>query len=116
MNNYNNTEITTAVQLLQLQPEIKFDKNLLRLTTPVTKLHASNQTLLLLLLLLPPFYGPLDFVRDYPVSRYQTGKTNLDLLEHEKVSSSDISWAICKSAPRSRQITTPESHHSVLQT
>ena len=29
------------------------------------------------------------------------------LLEQETVSGSDISWAICKSAPRSRQITTP---------
>ena len=27
---------------------------------------------------------------------------------------SGISWAICKSAPRSRQITTPASHHSVF--
>jgi len=25
-----------------------------------------------------------------------------------------ISWAICKSAPRSRQITTPTPHHSVF--
>jgi len=30
------------------------------------------------------------------------------------VSGSDISWAICKSAPRSRQITTPAPHHSVF--
>jgi len=29
------------------------------------------------------------------------------------VSGSGISWAICKSAPRSRQITTPAPHHSV---
>ena len=28
------------------------------------------------------------------------------------VSGSDISWAVCKSAPRSRQITTPAPHHS----
>jgi len=28
------------------------------------------------------------------------------------VSGSGISWAICKSAPRSRQITTPAPHHS----
>jgi len=28
------------------------------------------------------------------------------------VSGGGISWAICKSAPRSRQITTPASHHS----
>ena len=30
------------------------------------------------------------------------------------MSGSDISWAVCKSAPRSRQITTPASHHSVF--
>ena len=36
------------------------------------------------------------------------------LLEQETVSGSGISWAICKSAPRSRQITTPASHHSVF--
>jgi len=46
----------------------------------------------------------LDAVRDYPgevaPERYnQEGKTNLDLLEQEIVSGSDISWAICKSAP-----------------
>ena len=33
------------------------------------------------------------------VSWYQRGKSNLDLLEQEIVSGSDISWAICKSAP-----------------
>jgi len=37
------------------------------------------------------------------VSWYQKGKTNL---KQEIVSGSGISWAICKSAPRSRQITT----------
>ena len=36
------------------------------------------------------------------------------LLKQETVSSSGISWAICKSAPRSRQITTPTPHHSVF--
>jgi len=30
------------------------------------------------------------------------------------VSCSGISWAICKFAPRSRQITTPAPHHSVF--
>jgi len=34
------------------------------------------------------------------------------LLKQETVSGSGISWAICKSAPRSRQITMPTSHHS----
>jgi len=32
--------------------------------------------------------------------------------EQETVSGSGISWAICKSAPRCRQITTPAPHHS----
>ena len=34
------------------------------------------------------------------------------LLKQETVSGSGISWAICKSAPRFRQITTPAPHHS----
>jgi len=38
------------------------------------------------------------------VSRYQKGKTNLNLLEQEIVSGSDICWAICKSAPHPRQL------------
>ena len=36
------------------------------------------------------------------------------LLRQETVNGSGISWAICKSAPRSRQITTPVPHHSVF--
>ena len=36
------------------------------------------------------------------------------LLKQETVSGSGISWAICKSASRSRQITTPATHHSVF--
>jgi len=36
------------------------------------------------------------------------------LLKQETVSGSGISWAICKSAPRSRQTTTPAPHHSVF--
>ena len=36
------------------------------------------------------------------------------LLMQETVSGSGISWAICKSAPRSRQITMPAPHHSVF--
>ena len=34
------------------------------------------------------------------------------LLKQETVSGSGISWAICKSAPRFRQITMPAPHHS----
>ena len=36
------------------------------------------------------------------------------LLKQETVSGSGISWAICKSAPRSRQITMPAPHLSVF--
>ena len=36
------------------------------------------------------------------------------LLKQETVSGSGISWDICKSAPRSRQITMPAPHHSVF--
>ena len=38
------------------------------------------------------------------------------LLKQEIVSGSGISWAIRKSAPRSRQITKPAPHHSVFYT
>jgi len=41
------------------------------------------------------------------MSCYQKGKTNLDLLEQQTVSGSGISWVMCKSAPRPRQINTP---------
>jgi len=48
------------------------------------------------------------------VSRYEKGKTNLDLLEQEILSGNGISWAIYKSAPCPREITMPVSHHSVF--
>jgi len=47
--------------------------------------------------LLHPFNGPLSGTTR--VSRYQKGKTSLDLLEQEIVSGSGIIWTICKSAP-----------------
>jgi len=59
-----------------------------------------------------PFNGP--FSGTTRVSQYQKGKTGLDLLKQETVSGSGISWAMCKSAPRFRQITTPAPHHSVF--
>ena len=59
-----------------------------------------------------PFNGPLSGTTR--VGRYQNGKINLDLLKQETVSGSGISWAICKPAPRSRQITMPAPHHSVF--
>ena len=46
------------------------------------------------------------------VSRYQKGKTNLDFTEARDSEWQWISWATCKSAPRSRQITMPAPHYS----
>jgi len=51
---------------------------------------------------------------DYPVSQYQKGKTNLDILKQGIVSVCGISCAIFKSAPRPKQITMPAPHHSVF--
>jgi len=56
-----------------------------------------------------PFNGPLSGTTR--VRRYQKDKTNL---EFNEARGSGISWAVCKSAPCSRQITTPAPHHSVF--
>jgi len=55
-----------------------------------------------------PFNGPLSGI--IQVSWYQKVKLILILLKQETVSGSGISWAICKSAHRSRQITMPAPH------
>jgi len=48
------------------------------------------------------------------VSRQEKVKPIWILLKQETVSGSGISWAICKSASRSRQITMPAPHYSVF--
>jgi len=48
------------------------------------------------------------------VSQYQKGKTNLDFTEARDSEWQWNRWAICKSAPRSRQIAMPATHHSVF--
>ena len=57
------------------------------------------------------------FSRTTWVSRYQRGKSSLDLNEAREMGFRDgsgISWTTCKqSAPRSRQITSPTPHHSI---
>jgi len=58
------------------------------------------------------FNGPLSGTTR--VSRYQKGRTNLDLLDQEIMSGSGFSWDICKFTPHFRQITMPASHHSVF--
>jgi len=80
--------------------------------------HRSARQHAILLLLLQPFYGHWT-VWDYPgepvsESYNQEDKANLDLLEQEIVSGNGISWAISKSAPCPRQITTPASHRSIF--
>ena len=52
--------------------------------------------------------------RDYPGEPVPE-RLNQILLKQETVSGSGISWAICKSASRSRQMTTPAPHYSFLQ-
>jgi len=59
-----------------------------------------------------PFYGP--FSGTSQVSQYRKVKPIWILLKQETVSGSGISWAVCKSAPRSGQTTTPAPHHSVF--
>jgi len=57
-----------------------------------------------------PFNNPLSGTTR--VSRYQKGKTNLDFTEARD---SEWQWhQLGKSAPRSKQITTPAPHHSVF--
>jgi len=48
------------------------------------------------------------------VSRYQKGEPIWILLKQETVSGSGINWAICKSAPRSKNITMPAPHRFVF--
>ena len=59
-----------------------------------------------------PFNGPFPWVPRWAGTRKV--KQLWILLKQETVSGSGISWAVCKSAPRSRQITTPAAHHSVF--
>ena len=59
-----------------------------------------------------PFNSP--FLRQPRWAGTRKVKPILILLKQETVSGSGISWATCKSAPRSRQITMPASHHSVF--
>jgi len=59
-----------------------------------------------------PFNGP--FSGTTRVSRYQKDETNLDFTEARD---NECQWhqlGLCKSAPRSRQTTTPALHHSVF--
>ena len=59
-----------------------------------------------------PFNGPFPGLPRWAGTRKV--KPIWILMKQEAVSGSGISWAICKSAPRSRQITTPAAHHSVF--
>ena len=88
----------------------------LLLAKPSVLLTKSKLHVLLLLLLLHPFSGL--FSGTTWVSRYQKGKTSLDLNEARDggvLGCSGISWIICKqSASRSRQITAPTPHQYIF--
>jgi len=58
------------------------------------------------------FNGPFSGIAQ--VRWYQKCKPIWILLKQETVSGSGTSWAIYKSAPRSRQITMPAPHHFVF--
>ena len=57
---------------------------------------------------------PTNSVKALKVADTRKVKPILIVLKQETVSGNGISWAICKSAPHSRQITTPAPHHSVF--
>jgi len=59
-----------------------------------------------------PFNGPFPGLPRWAGTRKV--KPLWILLKQETVSGSGISWAVCKSAPCCRQITTPAPHHSVF--
>jgi len=59
-----------------------------------------------------PFNGPFPGLPRWAGTRKVKPIWNLP--KQETVSGSGISWAICKSAPHSRQTTTPAPHHSVF--
>ena len=88
--------------------------------TPYNNYNNNNNntttTTILLLLLLHLFNGL--FSMTTWVSRYQNGKTSLDLnmaRDDWVLGCSGISWTTCKQpAPRSRQITTPTPHQSLF--
>jgi len=85
---------------LFLFKKCKSNKHMHECTKWVTHTHTHTHT----------FNGPLSGTTW--MIRYQKGKTNRILLKQETASGSGISWAICKCAPRSRQITTLAPHHS----
>ena len=59
-----------------------------------------------------PFNGPFPGLSRWAGNRKV--KPIWTFLKQETVSGSGISWAICKCAPCSRQVTTPAPHHSVF--
>jgi len=114
--------ISTYISIKKTQ----FHVPTLRLLLLTPTLHATQFQLLNVsgwsinnaqLLTTTPVYRPL--FQDSLRSRYQKGKTSLDLNEARDNDGvwghSGISWTICKQyAPRSIQITTPTPHHSIF--
>jgi len=90
-----------ALLAAPLPDQIRFSRTAFRHTHTHTPTHTQ------------PFNGPLSGV--YPSEPVpEKVKPIWILLKQETASGSGISLAICKSAPRSRQTTTPAPHHSVF--
>ena len=106
--------VTTAVAfayLAYVEPLQRFEEWIFHGLNALAVIHP-----VLLLLLLHPFNG--FFSRKTWVSRYQKGKTSLDLNEArdgEVLESNGISRTLCKQyALHSREITTAAPHHSIF--
>ena len=79
--------------------------NVCQLTATITHTHTYTHTHTRLTALFPGLPGWAGTRKVKPI---------WILRKQQTVSGTSISWAICKSAPRSRQITMPAPHHSVF--
>ena len=80
--------------------------------TASTVLNHMHCCIVALLIYTHAFNGPFSGLPRWASTR--KAKPIWILLKQETVSGSGISWNICKSAPRSRQITMPAPHYSVF--
>jgi len=87
-----------------LQPVISINTPILKWAQRLTEASSIYHTYIHAYI--HPFNGPFSGIKKV--------KPIWILLKQETVSGSGMSWAICKSAPRAKQITTPAPHHTVF--
>ena len=115
------THISTAWQMRYLA---SFSScHCFHLKANINSVHCSSVMQSWLFILSQYYYDYTHLTTSFPgqsgwVSRYQKGKTSLDLndaIDDGVFGCTGISWAICKqSAPRCRQITTPTPYQSIF--